>query len=888
MTHTNKQNRFSSALSFFAIILLSLMLSACGSSGGTGQDTEEETPLAVDEDNVSTVAAYNLAERPAPSTDDVQAFMLRVWANVVDDNRCGSCHSPGVGQAPLFARTDDINLAYNSVLGSVNLESPASSSLVTQVASDHHCWAGATTEECAADMTQWITNWASDTIGSTGAAVQLVAPTVHEVDDTKPLPVDVPAAYTELHTLLVTNCASCHAESAPSAQSPYFSSVNVQDSYNAARSKIDLADENRTLAAALSRIVVRLRSESHNCWSESCSDDAQELLDAIGTLAGTIPLQVVDDSLEISKGLQLGSDGLPANTGGRHESSMIARWEFKEGDGSTSRDTSGIQPLMDLQFDGNVSWVGGWGINLDGGRAQATSNTSKKLYNLIAESGEYSIETWVAPNNVTQEGPARIISYSAGNDNRNFMLGQTQYNYDFLHRNENSVTTGEPALSTADADERLQAALQHVVVTYTPQEGRKIYVNGVFTGDEDPSPSTSIADWNNSYQFSLGTGDSDFTWRGVIRMVAIHNRALTADQITQNFDVGVGQKFLLLFNVTDLVEIDDCWDSFVVFEAAEYDNYSYLFNQPYFARLYNKKEAADGVPTACTADEAPAQSTYDFAISDMRLGINGKIEPTGQGFQKLDVPNVTEDRQVLSSIGTIYNQQNGVDVDQFFLAFGQIAGKTGVYTDPTAITPAVPTYADELPDQIGLRTFDEINASLETMTTVASTTPVIAALYEEVKQQLPVAETIRDFVPAHQMAIAQLSMLYCSELVDNIDKRAEYFPGFDFNATPAAAFNDGDPATQITKRNLIYQALIDHTSSVPPSTDPEVDDTPLETNVTLEELSGPLNILLDGTVGTTSRTGLSDCSGTCDATRTQTIVKALCAATAGSAVMLIQ
>lgn len=875
MKNTNQQNGFSAKLSFLTVILLSLLLSGCGSSGSTGEDTKKATDQAEEEDNVSTVAAYNLSDRPAPNTDDVQAFMLRLWANVVEEDRCGDCHNPAYGQAPFFARSDDINAAYNSAIGLVNLESPASSGLITTRPNQAHgCIAWATPEECIADMTQWITNWASDTIGSTGATVQLIAPTVHEVDDTKLLPVEAPANYSELHALLVTNCASCHEESSSNPQSPYLSSANIQDSYNAARSKIDLADENRTLAAALSRIVTRLSSENHNCWTASCNNDAQELLDAISTLAGAIPIQEVDSALEISKGLQLGSDGLPANTGGRHESSLIARWEFKEGDGTTARDSSGIEPLMTLQFSGNVSWVGGWGINLDGGRALATEDTSVKLYDYITENRQYSIETWVAPNNVTQEGPARIISYSAGDDNRNFMLGQTQYNYDFLHRGENGAATGEPALSTADADERLQAALQHVVVTYTPEDGRKIYVNGEFTGDEDPTPSTPITDWNNGYQFRLGATDTDFSWNGVIRMVAIHNTALTADQITQNFDVGVGQKFLLLFNVTDLVEIDDCWDSFVVFEAAEYDNYSYLFNQPYFARLYNKKEAADGVPDACTLDEAPAQSTYDFSIADMRIGINGKIEQTGQGFQKMVVPNVTEDRQVLSSIGTIYNQQNGVDSDQFFLAFGEIAGKTGVYTDPTAITPAEPTASDTLPDQIGLRTFDEINASLETMTTVASTTPVIAALYEEVKQQLPVAETVRDFVPAHQMAIAQLSMLYCSELVNDAGKRATYFPGFDFTATPAAAFNDADLAAQTVKRNLIYQPLIDHMSIAS-----------LTTNLTLGELSEPLDLLLGGTPG---RNGLTECGVDCNAARTQTIVKAMCAATAGSAIMLIQ
>ena len=42
----------------------------------------------------------------------------------------------------------------------------------------------------------------------------------------------------------------------------------------------------------------------------------------------------------------------------------------------------------------------------------------------MQESGEFSIEAWVIPANVTQED-ARIISYSAGAEQRNFTLQQT-------------------------------------------------------------------------------------------------------------------------------------------------------------------------------------------------------------------------------------------------------------------------------------------------------------------------------------------------------------------------------------------------------------------------------------------------------------------------------
>ena len=98
-------------------------------------------------------------------------------------------------------------------------------------------------------------------------------------------------------------------------------------------------------------------------------------------------------------------------------------------------------------MSGTYSWVGGWGIDFTNGKAQGSTTASKKLHDLIKSTGEYSIEAWVAPGNVTQDGPARIISYAGGTSSRNFMLGQTLYQYDFLNRTSETDQNGEPRLS---------------------------------------------------------------------------------------------------------------------------------------------------------------------------------------------------------------------------------------------------------------------------------------------------------------------------------------------------------------------------------------------------------------------------------------------------------
>ena len=93
----------SAARSAPASLLAAALLSAC--SGGSGADVEQIAGLPGN----GPTSNYN---GPAPSTPDVQQFKINLWDNVQANNRCGTCHSDTGGQAPMFARRDDINLAY--------------------------------------------------------------------------------------------------------------------------------------------------------------------------------------------------------------------------------------------------------------------------------------------------------------------------------------------------------------------------------------------------------------------------------------------------------------------------------------------------------------------------------------------------------------------------------------------------------------------------------------------------------------------------------------------------------------------------------------------------------------------------------------------------------
>ncbi|MEE9142618.1 MAG: LamG domain-containing protein, partial [Gammaproteobacteria bacterium] len=581
-----------------------------------------------------------------------------------------------------------------------------------------------------------------------------------------------------------------------------------------------------------------------------CAQNAQMMEDAITAMAANITPTQIDPSFITSKALTL-YDGTIASGGNRYETSQIALWEFKAGQGATAFDTSGVDPAIDLTLSGDVEWVGGWGINVKDGKAQGTTATSKKLHDLIKGTGEYSIEAWVAPGNVTQED-ARIVSYTGGPMARNFSLSQTLYNYDYLNRSSATDAEGNPMFSTPDADEVLQATLQHVVVTFDPVDGRKIYVNGQLVADMDPAGGGTLTDWDDTFAFVLGNEVSnDGLWMGVMRMVAIHNRVLTPAQIQQNLDVGVGEKFFLLFSVEHLINVPQ---SYIMLEGAQFDSYGYLFNTPTFISLD---------PTA-TPGSIPLQK--------MRVGINGQEAPVGQAYKPLDTV-ITDaaytptGMQQLASIGTVIPLEKGPDSDEFFLTFELLGGNSAPRVEPPPVIPPPPPDDPPVSD-IGVKTFDEINASMSQATTISMMNSNVQATYQKVKQSLPAVETIEAFAAPQQMAVAQLSIEYCNALVDDTGARATYFPtftGFNTNPNnPAAAFGVAPNA----QRDAVLDPLIT-----------SVMNTNLGSQPSAANVKAELNNLIDRLV---------PCSGAACIGRTATIVKAVCSAAVGSGGLTVQ
>jgi len=816
----------------------SFALSACGGGGAPTTETPSQ----------GTTSQADAYTGPAAATADVAAFQVNFWNNVRSQNRCGQCHNATTpAQMPNFARSDDVNLAYAQANTVVNLQTPSTSLIVVKVSGGHNCWL-ADNSACGQILTTWIQNWAGATGAGSATTVQLQAPQ----DQTVGQSLNFPSAYTDyqntVYTLTSKYCVRCHSSTAdPSVQqSPYFADPSLTTAYPAAIPKIDFTGcagaggNNGGTCGTNSRFYQRLFTDNHNCW-DNCANDAAAMLAQIQAFAAMLTPQSIDPALVVSKAITL-SQGTIASGASRYDADTIAKYEFQSIVNNTTFDTSGVDPSADLTISGSVTLAGGWGINVGaGGKAQATTSASSKIYNTIQATGEFSVEAWVAPALVAVD-KSYMVSYSGGDTTRNFTLGQTNQDYDFMLRSSGSDLNGMPQLQTPNAAMALQASLQHVVLTYDSVNGRQIYVNGVNVGPADPQKGGTIANWDSTFALVLGNEvSSDRSWQGLIKFVAIHSRALTAAQVMQNYNAGVGERYYMLFNVSDVTGVNE---SYVMFTVSQYDSYSYLFYQPTFISL-----------------DSTATITTPIPVQGLRIGLNGTVPQVGQAYIPLNTSvtaaNYTPQGQVLSNVGTVIGLQSGPLTDQFFLTFDVLGSHSHVVVEATPIAP--PPAPGPVVADIGVRTFAQVNATLSALTAIPSTQTDVNSTYLAVQQQLPATPTLEGFSSANQVGVAQLAIQYCNTMVNTPSAVATVLPGVSINAQLYATAGGVSQVTSALAARVLGSGLTHQ---------------PAASTVT-NELTTLINNLCTS----------SACNG--NLTRVQSVTAAACATAFGSADMLI-
>ncbi len=215
---------------------------------------------------------------------------------------------------------------------------------------------------------------------------------------------------------------------------------------------------------------------------------------------------------------------------------LIVLYDFAENNAATVRDRSGVGEPLDLtiQDGGRVRQSKGT-LSVESPTLIASSGPARKVVEAIKKSNAITIEAWITPANVTQSGPARIVSLSASAVQRNFTLGQDKELYDVRLRSTGGDNNGLP--STSSPRKSLGPRRTHVAFTRDPSGAATIYIDGKSVAKKKVPG--DFGNWDGKHRLTLGnevTGERP--WLGTYHLVAVYDRALTESEVRRNFSAG--------------------------------------------------------------------------------------------------------------------------------------------------------------------------------------------------------------------------------------------------------------------------------------------------------------------------------------------------------------
>ena len=172
------------------------------------------------------------------------------------------------------------------------------------------------------------------------------------------------------------------------------------------------------------------------------------------------------------------------------------------------------------------------GVRLAGGAHLRTTRPTAAFTKALTKSGDLSVEVRLRPANLSQVGPARILSISQDTQKRNFTLGQLGSGLEIRLRTTATSANGtDPHLATGAGV--LNGSRQHVVFVRKGQK-HSFYVDGKLLASGRAQG--DLGNWDHSYPLLLGNeATADRTWEGDVYSVTFFNRALTKAEVAKRF-----------------------------------------------------------------------------------------------------------------------------------------------------------------------------------------------------------------------------------------------------------------------------------------------------------------------------------------------------------------
>jgi mono/diheme cytochrome c family protein len=234
-----------------------------------------------------------------------------------------------------------------------------------------------------------------------------------------------------------------------------------------------------------------------------------------------------------------------------------ATWSAFAQDGENPRSVEGLQLLYDFQSpEGDVirerSGAGeALNLKIENSAAVRRSKGSmeilrpvkiysdapaKRLAAAFRESGEITMEAWLHPANLKQEGPARVLTLSKNSSERNFTLGQEANFWQARLRTTDTGSNGsKPAFDSPKGS--VATRLSHVVYTRAKAGVARFYIDGKIVTEGEIGG--ELSRWDEGFRLAIGDEfGGQRAWLGTLHLIAVFDRALTSAEVGRHFRAG--------------------------------------------------------------------------------------------------------------------------------------------------------------------------------------------------------------------------------------------------------------------------------------------------------------------------------------------------------------
>ncbi len=229
----------------------------------------------------------------------------------------------------------------------------------------------------------------------------------------------------------------------------------------------------------------------------------------------------------------------------RVDDGLTLLYSLADGDGDVILDQAPGEPAIDLSLEGpGYAWTAtGLSFSGDDFTGAYSTGSTTKLDEACMASDAITIEAWLTPTVIDAAGPPRLLGYARSPAVRNFMvavgnnLDGTEQGWKGRLRTASTDGNGQPDLATVD-DPIAAETLTHFVFVHEASGDERLLVNGVTVAS---GVRTGPFAWVTDGTMVVALGNEVFgerPFQGEVHLAAVYCRALTDDEVTQNFVAG--------------------------------------------------------------------------------------------------------------------------------------------------------------------------------------------------------------------------------------------------------------------------------------------------------------------------------------------------------------